>query len=213
MQRKGHKGKITEYGQAVAEGNHDDAEVDCRRPANGELNNSQADRRWSMIKSSILKLMMLVFAALGANQTALSQELVTNLTNIGASVNGVTLSIDSSNRVVALDSTIWLSALIKNASTNVITVGESNTETDFAVFSASGSGKIYKQLTPKRSDQYYRFFEMDIAAGAAHDWRIPVIIPKDTAPGDYTLVAIRRFYYRDDSLFELVSNPLKVQIK
>jgi len=54
---------------------------------------------------------------------------------------------------------------------------------------------------------------MDIADGAAHDWRIPVIIPKDTAPGDYTLVAIRRFYYRDDSLFELVSNPLKVQIK
>jgi len=166
-----------------------------------------------MNKSSILKLMILVFAALGVNQTTLSQELVTNLTNIGASVNGVTLSIDLSNRVVALGSTISVSARIKNASTNVIIVGEAHSDTDFTVFLASGSGKIYKRITPKPSDQYFRTFEMDIAAGAAYDWRIPVIIPKDTEPGDYTLVATRRFYYRDDSLFELVSNPLKVQIK
>jgi len=166
-----------------------------------------------MIKSSVLKLMILAFAVLGVSQTTLSQELVTNLTNIGASVNGVTLSIDLSNRVVALDSTIWLSARIKNASTNVITVNEAHIETDFTVFLASGSGKIYKRITPEPSSQFYRTFEMDIAAGDAHDWRIPVIIPKDTGPGDYTLVATRHFYYRDDSRFELVSNSLKVQIK
>src|SRR4051812_16340386 len=117
-----------------------------------------------MNKSCFLKLMILVFAALGMNQTTLSQELVTNLTNIGASVNGVTLSIGLSNRVVALGSTILLSARIKNSSTNVITVVESNTETDFTVFSASGSGKIYKQLTPKPNGQFYRTFEMNIAA-------------------------------------------------
>ena len=161
-----------------------------------------------MYKSSFMKITVWFVAVFGLIQTSLSQEF---LTNFGESINGVTLSVDLTNRVIGVDSTMRLPARIKNASTNVISLDEADILSDFTVFLARDSGKIYKQLTPKPSGHYYRTFEMNIAAGKAFDWNIPLIIVKDIEPGEYMLVATRRFWIGKSS-YELVSNMLKVQI-
>ena len=161
-----------------------------------------------MNKSFCLKFIMFCVVAIGAAQTTLSQQ---SLTNFGDSVNGVTLSIDLSNRVLVVHSVIKLSAQIKNESTNAISVTESYTPVYSTVFLSSDSGKIHRQLTPKASGPYGRPYEKSIAIGGEADWIIPITITKDIEPGEYALVATRR-YWSGDSSFELVSTLLKVQI-
>jgi hypothetical protein len=161
-----------------------------------------------MNKIFCLKFYMFCVVAIGTAQTTLSQE---SLTNFGVSVNGVALSIDLTNRVLVVNSVIKLSAQIKNESTNAISVTESYGREYFTVFLSSDSGKTHRQLTRKASGPSGRPYEKSVPIGGEADRIIPITITKDIEPGEYALVATRR-YWSGDSSFELVSNLLKVQI-
>lgn len=145
----------------------------------------------------------------------------TNL-DFGQSVQVVQLSISVSNNVIAVGSELIISAEIKNLSTNVIHLSESSPEMDFNVFLTSDSGKVYK-LTPP-AVVFTRLLRSDLKPGESRDSIIHVgvnkyfeppslvAIDKNIEPGDYTLKATRHFS-KNNSICELESNLLKVQIK
>jgi len=168
-----------------------------------------------MTKKSLSTIFSVFFLA-----TACIAQSTNNL--YGKSVQEVQLSISVSNSVIVVGSELVISAEIKNLSTNVIYLSESSPEMDFNVLLTSDSGKVYK-LTPP-AVVFTRLLRTDLKPGESRDWIIHVGInkyfeppslvatDKNIEPGDYILKATRHFS-KNNSIFELESNLLKVQIK
>jgi uncharacterized lipoprotein YajG len=138
----------------------------------------------------------------------------------GNAVEGVQLSVSLTNNIVAVGSTMALSARIKNSSTNPISVYVKDPRSDFEVYITNKSGKVFK-ISPDpdtNSPVYAIFAPIFINAGESHEWIIPETIGKDVASGDYTLKVTKRVgkngsFGKNGNYFDLVSNSLDVQIK
>jgi hypothetical protein len=136
-----------------------------------------------------------------------------SITNWGESVHDVQLSITLSNNIINIGSTVLISAIIQNLSTNVISLLERSPLTDFNVTLSSSLGKEYKLTPDRRNMPITRSFTMNLNPGEVRDLRIVVTISKDIKAGDYTLKAKRNFISIGGDGGELVSNPLKVHIQ
>jgi hypothetical protein len=138
----------------------------------------------------------------------------------GQSVYGVQLSISLTNKVISVGSDMTITGRIRNASTNVIIMVETDRHTDFDVFLASDAGILYK-LTNNHEQQWHFTSPLNLRAGEIRDWLISVT-SRDWSKyvtgsvviqaGEYTLMATRRFSTGEGD-FQLESNWLTVQVK
>jgi len=132
-------------------------------------------------------------------------------TNWGKSVLGVQLSITMTNSVFEAGSSTTVGALIRNSSTNPITLGYPLAATGFIVLVTNEAGKSY-HIEPV-------WFGGSSVVGLplnpeeTRAWTIPVTFGPIIAPGDYTLIARRNFNMTGLDFPTLESNPLKVQVK
>jgi hypothetical protein len=143
-----------------------------------------------------------------------------SITNWGESVNGVQLSVSLSTNILNVGSSSSVLYRVKNSSTNVIGWGVVNVYHGFDVFLTNSSGKVYF-LTPQRntnatiiSVSYSYYYRMGI--GETYEYAVPINIDKEIEPGSYQLEAKQHFSIfkkRPMQIFELVSNPLEVQVK
>ena len=124
---------------------------------------------------------------------------------------GDRLYLSFSNNVIFNNSDISLTAHILNGFASVITVVATGPLSGFHVFLTSSAGKVHI-LTNHRHVRDNMGAVMKLSSGQSCEENIPLIIGKDITPGEYTLMATRRFSTSHDR-FELESNLLTVQVK
>ena len=153
----------------------------------------------------------------GAGACAAQSNDSQTVTNWGESVQGVQLSISITTNVFRVGSSATIASVIRNLSTNDITVDESDPTISFDVLLIDGTGILYHAIpmTP-----FYRLRLMrqlvTIKAGEESVESIPVILGKafsgeTVEHGDFTLKAMRHFSTSESS-FALKSSPIKVRI-
>jgi len=149
-------------------------------------------------------IMLLCVAAVCTVQASDSQ----TITNWGESVQGVQLSITIATNVFPVGSSATVESIIKNSSTNDISLLMS--AVNFNVLLTNNTGKSNNLIKPVVILYPRRF--VTIKPGEESDESIPVTFGDAVEPGDYTLEATRHFTMNGKD-FELVSNLLKVQVK
>jgi hypothetical protein len=163
-----------------------------------------------MIKTMLGTMCLVVFgASLAMTQTNDHPDAA--ITNWGKSVQGVQMSISTTNSgVVERGTAIILKVVIRNSSTNAIHMGYTGLASDYDAILIDVTGKTYHLIDPPI--QLRLNTTLTINPGEQNIQIIQVTIKKNIEPGDYTLQAARRFYVDNDWL-DLESNPLTVQIK
>ena len=134
-------------------------------------------------------------------------------TNWGKSVNGVSLSLFMTNRIVERGSSVSVSAVITNASRGAVYLETTATPADFDCLLTNGAGKVYHLIPPIL---LIRLHGMDTLEPREEIVRVlPVTFGNKIEPGDYILQATRGFKASTmgEEWITLVSNPLQVQIK
>jgi len=157
-------------------------------------------------------LMLFLFVGICKGQPNNLQSLDVEATNVGANTKGVRLSVEITNSVMAVDSTVNLFVQITNASTNLIATGVSDPGADFKIYLNNKVGKIYKISREPSKNFYAPIPQIFIYPGKSHEWSIPVTVGQQVKPGVYELKVTKSFS-ENGNYFELVSNLLKVQIK
>ena len=134
------------------------------------------------------------------------------IANWGEGVQDVQMAITMTNNVVEPGSEIPLLTVIKNSSTNVITVQEIDMPGDFYVALTGSAGERYDLIQLPIIVRSVSF--RPINPGEQEVRTLPVTFGKNIKPGDYTLQATRWFWVESRAYqFKLVSNSLKVRIK
>ena len=128
----------------------------------------------------------------------------------GESVQGVQLSVTMTNSDVRIGASATIGAVIKNQSTNDITLDISVPALSFDVLITNGAGKSYHIITMPALILYPRHL-VKIKPGRENGESIPVTFAEDIEPGDYILKATRKFTTKDGG-FTLESNSIKVQV-
>jgi hypothetical protein len=127
----------------------------------------------------------------------------------GGSVQGIRLSITTTNNVLKIATSTSIESVIKNSSTNAITVDVLAPTIYFDVLLTSDTGKLYHITTPLEIRGPGRL--VAINPGEELNESIPVTFGNNIEPGDYTLKATRTFTLNDKE-FTLESNSIKVKI-
>jgi hypothetical protein len=127
----------------------------------------------------------------------------------GKDVQGVRLSLTMTNKVIDIGSTVEITAIIKNASTNSIGFELIGTPADYDLILTNATKKLYHLTSP---DDFDSSRWQSIDPGRENIRQITVTFKNNIAPGEYTLEASRVFGMKDHE-YKLVSNPIKVRIK
>ena len=132
----------------------------------------------------------------------------------GSAVKGVELSAKMTNDAITVGSTTILSLQIRNLSTNVIAVYVRYPRSDFDIyFTNVKSLKRFKMSpNPDNSFSYATVLPISIGAGKRHAWEVPLYVGMDIKPSNYT-VEVRKHLDMNGNNFELVSNPLILQVR
>jgi uncharacterized membrane protein len=138
-------------------------------------------------------LMLTLWTLICMAQPNSSQDQSKEVTKWGNAVEGVQLSVNSTNNIVVVDSTTTLFARIRNLSTNTITLTVSDLRVnDFTVYLTDSSKNIYKIAEPSGA-VFAVFPPINITPGESHILTISLTVDKNIEPGDYTLKATRHF--------------------
>ncbi len=160
-----------------------------------------------MIFRSLLGCMCLVMIT--ANKDLAQTNGPAQLTTWGMSVQGVQLSISITNSVITAGEETCIETIITNSSMNAIDLFMTGRRTDFDLFLTNGAGRGYS-LT---SDFYLgSTFDEIVDKTNKFAEKIPLSVGTNVQPGDYMLLAYRRFS-SDDGHFRLESNPIKLQVR
>lgn len=132
----------------------------------------------------------------------------------GKPVQGVRLSIAMTNSVVEAGSSITVRPIIRNSSTNAIVLVKIRSWAGFQITLTNGRGQLYTLYGPRLIMGGGHETET-IKPGEQRAWTIPVTVGKNSQPGNCTLTATRSFWVGDQNggVFNLVSNPVKVEMK
>lgn len=172
----------------------------------------------SMKKTGIVLISIcMIFMAMnrGLAQSIDSQA----ITNWGRSVQGVQMAIVTTNDMFQAGSSAVIESLIKNSSTNIITVLDTiRGEYSDAVL-VSDTGKCY-HVTTRTLTFGYRFGRRAVQIGGQKVEPIALTFGKDIEAGDYKLKAMRKFnmggkkftFVTDGKEFTLESNSIKVKV-
>ncbi len=165
-----------------------------------------------------IKLLITVFASIFiVNICAAQSSSSQTVTNWGASVEGVQLSISLTNNVLARDSSTTVQFKVRNTSTNLIYWNVVNPTQGFDVFLTNNVGDVYF-LTPEQdtnSDIINIYYAMafKVKSGELRGGSVPIVIEKKIKPGKYQLEARQYIYILGKrQSHELVSNILEVQV-
>jgi hypothetical protein len=160
-----------------------------------------------MILKSILGSMCLL--VITANLDLAQTNDPAQLTTWGRSVQGVQLSIRTTNSVFKGGEEACIETIITNSATNAVLFFRTGRDTDFDVLLTNGSGSGY-HLTPRFISGSISRVIINPTTQIAET--IPLTIGTNIEPGDYTLQAYRGFMSNDVD-FRVESNPLKVHVK
>jgi len=165
-------------------------------------------------------LAVLITTAMTSSLCFAQTEQTLSITNWGAPLDGVQLSIGTTNQNLLAGSTNVLFVRIKNSSTNdAYIAGVSPVFT--TLFLTNNLGKSYR-LTPDvfRSGRYisapanFPPYNYKVNAGDIYENSMPLVIGNNIPPGDFYLEAIQHFTITENGNIQKVeSNLLKVQIK
>ena len=158
-----------------------------------------------MVKTIIL--ISICLAAIEANMCLAQSNNSQTITNWGKSVQGVQLSITLSNRIFQVGSSPTVAAVIRNSSTNDITLLDVGVNGN--VLLTNNTGKSYNIVKPVTILYPTRF--VTIKPGEERDESIWVTFGEDIEPGDYTLKAARTFGLNHRN-FRLESNSINVKV-
>jgi hypothetical protein len=171
----------------------------------------------SMTKNFLVAVLASVcFVNICAAQSSGSQ----SVTNWGESVGGVQLSISLSNNIFVAGSAATVQCWVKNSSTNIIAWEVTEPTQGFVVVLTNSAGNSYR-LTPEpdtNSETIIINYNLawKVGAGATTESLVPIVIGENIKPGLYQLKAHQYCHIigkRPVQEYELVSNPLEIQIK
>ncbi len=128
----------------------------------------------------------------------------------GPGVQGVLLSISTSNSVVQAGFELPLEVVMKNASTNDVHYDSWRTEEDFAALLKSSTGRGYSLIEPPFEGGV---IGVTIKPGQELPRKFGISLPKDLEPGDYTLSLCTLFDTVTNNGLMLESNHLKLRIE
>lgn len=161
----------------------------------------------------MIKTILLISActiATGISQCLAQLSDSQTITNYGQSVQGVQMGITTTNDTFRVGSSAVVQSVIKNSSTNVITVLETIYGEYADAVLISETGKLY-HVTTKSNAFGYRFTLRPIQTGEQKVEPIYLTFGEDIEEGDYKLKAIRKFSM-DGKDFTLESNSIKITI-
>lgn len=131
-------------------------------------------------------------------------KVLADATNWGPSVHGIRLTIVATNTSFPVGSESILLAVITNSSTNSIQVLRMGLERGFYVSATNASGKSYILREPLPGSRY----SVPLNPGDKTGCEISISFETNMEPGDYIVSG-----FTSVSGYDLVSNPLKLQVK
>ena len=131
-------------------------------------------------------------------------------TNWGKSIEGVRLSMTTTNSVFESGASTSVLCVISNSSTNVIFLVSTSLPQDYELLLVNDAGRSYHVILPT---VVWKSTRIELPPGEVDVRNLAVTFRRAIEAGYFTLTAARQFSADGRSWIKLQSSPLRIQIK